>query len=38
LVDIVPTLSQNHRSEAMILQKCKFNILAWPKRPPRSRH
>ena len=24
LVDIVPTLSQNHRSEAMILQKCKF--------------
>lgn len=23
LVDIVPTLSQNHRSEAMILQKCK---------------
>lgn len=28
LVDIVPTLSQNHRSEAMILQKCKFNILA----------
>jgi len=25
LVDIVPTLSQNHRSEAMILQKCKTN-------------
>lgn len=27
LVDIVPTLSDGHKSEAMILQKCKF--LYW---------
>jgi hypothetical protein len=26
LVDIVPTLSQNHRSEAMILQKCTLTF------------
>lgn len=25
LIDIVPTLSNGHRSEALILQKCKYN-------------
>jgi hypothetical protein len=25
LVDIVPTLSSGHRSEALILQKCNYN-------------
>jgi Helix-loop-helix DNA-binding domain len=29
LVDIVPTLSQNHRSEAMILQKCTKKKSQW---------